>query len=249
VAKQNLTVTPELPSFCPEDPTSELDNRNEVIVGFGGGIISPLSPPIRGSKSKDSHRAKLVRHAVESVGSRVLDDVVRDGEKAFIKCDAHSDVEDRLRRRIIASGIRNNIKFHRYGPKLLFIQFRDFSKAPRTKMPEDRVSKIGDMVKRVHEEMKELREHMLRKKFTDRLDAATREEHDSLIRQELKELKAKHPKFLIFDAVQKDQQLRTRLMEHLPRSRQFVALAKEFSAVLLAETSSTVNEAWYQFGK
>ena len=217
-----------------------------MVGRFGGGIISPLSPPIGGSNSTDSRRARLVRYAVESVGSRVIGDVARYGEKAFIKCDAVSDVEDFLRRRVMASGIRD-IKFHRHGPKVLFIQFRDFSKAPRKKMREELVCKIGEMVQMVHQELEVLREYMLRKKFTDRLDAAGLEERDSIIRKEFHQLRSQYPKYQVFDAATKHPELKLKLMEHLPRSRQFVLRAQEFAAVLLEEKLAVVKEAWFQF--
>jgi hypothetical protein len=93
---------------------------------LAAGVIAPLSPSIKQSKIKDSARAKLVRYAIESVGSRVTGDPVRRGHDALIPCDADSRVEGLLRKRLMATGFRNGIRLHRVGDHL-WIQFLDRS--------------------------------------------------------------------------------------------------------------------------
>jgi hypothetical protein len=211
------------------------------------GIIVPLSPSITQVKFKDSHRAKLMRYAIESVGSRVIGEVVRHRDKAFITCHADPALEDLLKKQIMACGILHNVKLIRFSHQKLLIQFPDNLRAPRKKMNKERVSTVGSRVRKIRKELELVKEYMRTKKFVDKRDAAGREECATLLRLQFQELKSKHKNFQIFDAIKKQTELKTKLMEQLPHSRQFILIAKEFTAVLLGETLPTVNEAWYQF--
>lgn len=214
------------------------------------GIIAPLSPPIRQpsirqSAIRDSHRTKLVRYAVESVGSRVTGDPVRRGQNALIPCDADATVEDLLRRRLMATSIGH--KMHRHGDRLLWIEFRDKSGAPRHSLPKDRVLKIGVCVQQMHDELGVLKKHMGDEKFLDARIAAGREELRSLLRRQFQELRSRYKHFQALIAIETHPELQAKLMERLPESRQFVLLAKEFTAAFTGEQLAVVKEAWFQF--
>jgi hypothetical protein len=106
------------------------------------GIIAPLAPSIRDSRgtkpgkleTRDSHRAKLVRYAVESVGSKVSGDpVFQRGHKFLISCDANPTIEKLLVKRLKAS-LGDGTKLHRIDGRL-WIQFLD--RSARVGRPSD----------------------------------------------------------------------------------------------------------------
>ena len=122
------------------------------------GVVTPLEPSIRDSRRgvrvsaatttgdskhgqleiRDSHRAKLVRYGVESVGFKVTGEAVyQRGNRVLIPCNANAAVEDRLLKRLKVS-LGNRTKLHRIGDRL-WIEFLDRSgRVGRPQETEDR---------------------------------------------------------------------------------------------------------------
>jgi len=221
------------------------NGRKAFRYSSHAGVVAPLNPPIRQSRIRNSHQIKLVRYAVESVGSKVIGDAVMRGDDAFIRCNADSGAETLLRSRLMATSI--GCKMHRFSDDQLWIQFRDKHRAPRFSLPKDVVLKIGLCVQEMCKELRIIRDYMRAEAFEDARVPAGPEELCSLLRRQFQELTHKYKNFQIFIAIETSPELKAKLMNKLPGSRQFILLAKEFAAAITGEPLATIKEAWYQF--
>jgi hypothetical protein len=249
------------------------------------GICAPIGPARQLSIISNSHRATIVKQALEDAGycvgqvrklnlrsptsfiqidpSRSIVPGLNNGldhtdlsiKRSIRRClrAVHIEVDD-----LLVIGGRMLVPFiDEVGANEEIQAARSRTKQPaaapakrRAKLPADLVEETGRKIPILHKELAVLKEYMVANHYLDDRVPKTPEELESLLKEQFRDLKSSRPRSSVINIVNKTikthPHLKNALLEKLPKSRQFMWLAKELCAAILGEPLPRIKEAWYQ---